>query len=123
MSRPDKKTKTVYLDSIPERQNSSWTETVEKEIDKRIPPESLVLDLSLPNAILSKLFDHQRVGVAWMHNLFKKNMGGVLGDDMGMGKTFQVVSLLTGLMLQGTISKVLILAPVAVLPGWERELN
>lgn len=86
MDRTDKKTKTNFLDSLPERQNSSWSESVEKEMHKSSLPEALVLELKLPQSIFSKLFEHQRVGVAWMHNLFKKSMGGVLGDDMGMGK-------------------------------------
>lgn len=42
---------------------------------------------------------------------------------MGLGKTFQVTSLLTGLMQAEKIKRVMIVAPVSVLPNWERELN
>jgi hypothetical protein len=43
-------------------------------------------------------------------------IGGILGDDMGLGKTFQVNCLLTGLMRTKKIQRVLIIAPVSVLP-------
>lgn len=66
--------------------------------------------------------DHQKIGVRWLHSLYLNSSGGILGDDMGLGKTYQVICLLAGLMQQELIKRVLILAPVSVLPNWEREL-
>lgn len=40
--------------------------------------------------IYSKLFAHQREGVAWLWGLHCKKKGGILADDMGLGKTVQV---------------------------------
>ena len=39
-----------------------------------------------------RMFAHQREGVAWLWGLHLKGdqQGGILADDMGMGKTFQV---------------------------------
>ena len=45
------------------------------------------------------------------------------GDDMGMGKTFTVISFLTALFRTHTIRKVLILCPVSVLDSWNREVS
>ena len=42
---------------------------------------------------------------------------------MGLGKTFQVASLLCGLIRTGAIKRVLILCPVSVLETWRRELH
>ena len=48
-------------------------------------------------AIETKLFQHQRVALAWMSN--KENVmcdglrGGILADDMGLGKTLTVIAL------------------------------
>lgn len=42
---------------------------------------------------------------------------------MGLGKTFQVCALLTCLMRNELIQRVLILCPVSVLHNWMRELN
>lgn len=66
--------------------------------------------------------DHQKVGVKWLHSLYLSGSGGILGDDMGLGKTFQITCLLAGLMKQQLVQKILILAPVSVLPNWQREL-
>jgi SNF2 family DNA or RNA helicase len=79
--------------------------------------------LSLPESIESRLFDHQKDGVKWMYGLYLKSLGGILGDDMGLGKTFQVTCLLIGLMRLKLIQRVLIIAPVSVLPSWSRELE
>ena len=42
---------------------------------------------------------------------------------MGLGKTFQVCSLITCLMRNESIQRVLILCPVSVLHNWMRELT
>lgn len=41
----------------------------------------------------------------------------------GLGKTFQIVSLLTGLLLKNEIKRVLIISPVSVLHNWEKEIR
>lgn len=43
--------------------------------------------LALPDQLREKLFTHQHYGVNWMFNLFNQNeKGGILADDMGLGK-------------------------------------
>jgi len=42
--------------------------------------------LELPLEISERLFAHQRIGIDWMYHLHKNQSGGILGDDMGMGK-------------------------------------
>lgn len=36
-------------------------------------------ELNLPQEIHGRLFEHQRVGVNWMYNLYLKKSGGILG--------------------------------------------
>ena len=80
--------------------------------------------LSLPDELVNRMFQHQKEGVEWMHQLHHRELGGILGDDMGLGKTFQVACLLTGLFrtTPPLIQRVLIVCPVSVLSGWQREL-
>jgi DNA excision repair protein ERCC-6-like len=87
------------------------------------PSLALSHHLQLPSAMETRLMDHQKVGVDWMYSLYLSGSGGILGDDMGLGKTYQVISLLAGLMKLKAISRVLILAPVSVLPSWYREID
>ena len=76
---------------------------------------------SIPSDLFDKLYDFQKEGVAWMAGLYVGKIGGVLADDMGMGKTYMTLSLLGGLMKAKTIQKVLIVAPVSVLRNWANE--
>ncbi|KNC99287.1 uncharacterized protein SPPG_05541 [Spizellomyces punctatus DAOM BR117] len=63
----------------------------------------------LPSALYERLFSHQRDGVKWMWKLYgNEQMGGILGDDMGMGKTIQVISFLVGLFASGMARHILI---------------
>lgn len=43
---------------------------------------------ALPGETYNKLYDHQRAGILWMHSLHLQGagIGGILADDMGLGK-------------------------------------
>lgn len=47
----------------------------------------------------------------------------LLGDDMGTGKTIQSILAARFLFQSGKVRRTLILAPVSVLPNWDRELE
>jgi SNF2 family DNA or RNA helicase len=78
-------------------------------------------DFRIPASLYNRLFDHQKDGVAWMAGLHSPGVGGLLGDDMGMGKTYMALTLLGGLMRDKTIRNCLIVAPLSVLRSWETE--
>ena len=48
----------------------------------------LVLDqrkhIQVPSAINTFLRDYQRDGIKFLYDKFRKSMGGMLGDDMGL---------------------------------------
>lgn len=79
-------------------------------------------DFRIPRSLYKKLFAHQVEGVSWMTSLYHRG-GGLLGDDMGMGKTFTTLACLGGLMNAGTICNALVVAPKSVLRSWEREAS
>lgn len=41
----------------------------------------------------SELWDYQKVGFSWLLRLWRSNLGGILGDEMGVGKTLQLIAL------------------------------
>jgi len=49
-----------------------------------------------PAGFVGHLRDYQREGLGWMHFLRRFSFGGCLADDMGVGKTAQVLALLEG---------------------------
>ena len=120
--------KVVVLDSIPDVTTTTKADSELKDYLAKLAPEMEPENLSdlpvldLPDAMQRRLMAHQKIGVKWLHSLFLSGSGGILGDDMGLGKTYQVICLLAGLMQQELVNRILILAPVSVLPNWQREL-
>lgn len=91
-----------------------WTELEEAEKMEVIPIEQ-PKHLSLP------LLPFQKHGVGWMVqqeslNTFK---GGILADEMGMGKTIQTIALL----LSDKQKPSLVVAPTVALLQWKREIE
>lgn len=88
--------------------------------DKRLP------GADTPKAMSCNLMPHQRLGLEWLleHEL-GEDKGGILADDMGLGKTIQALAL----MLENPpksdakYKTTLIVAPLALLKQWPREIN
>ena len=78
----------------------------------------------MPLSLYKNLYQHQRIGVQWMASLHDNVIkGGILADDMGMGKTYQVLSHIGSLMRGQSIANSVIVAPKSVVQNWEREAN
>lgn len=78
----------------------------------------------LPGEIYSRLFEYQRVGVQWLWELHQQKAGGIIGDEMGTGKTIQTISFLTGLMYSGMLEGgVVIVCPATVMKQWVQECH
>lgn len=113
-------------DDVPDTDpNSAWEAVYgnkEVYLSRKKNTEYQWPNFRIPTSLFNKLYDFQRTGVQWMAGLYNARIrGGVLGDDMGMGKTFMTLTYIGGLMRAGTISNALILAPLSVLRSWERE--
>ncbi|WUR05070.1 DNA repair protein RAD16 [Vairimorpha necatrix] len=74
-----------------------------------------------PSGLVTKLMDYQLYGISWMKSREKSDIkGGILADQMGMGKTIQTI----GLLLLGTSSDVnLIILPSIALNQWIEEIE
>ncbi|KAI5189198.1 DNA excision repair protein ERCC-6 [Nematocida minor] len=68
------------------------------------------------------LKEHQLAGVDWMWEKVKNRRGVILGDEMGTGKTAQVLKVVE--RVWETVGKsVLIVAPCTLLQNWKREMK
>lgn len=78
-----------------------------------------------PEAMKYPLMKHQMLGLAWMRKMEEgSNKGGILADDMGLGKTIQALALMVSRRSTNPARKTtLIVAPVALLKQWEKEIR
>ncbi len=90
--------------------------------DIELPPEDRE---GTPEAMKYPLMEHQKLGLAWLKNMEEgSNKGGILADDMGLGKTIQALALMVSRPSADRLRKTnLIVAPVALLRQWEREIQ
>jgi SNF2-related domain/Helicase conserved C-terminal domain len=73
-----------------------------------------------PEGFQGQLRDYQREGLGWMHFLREFGFGGCLADDMGVGKTAQVLALLESRRLEGK-GPSLVVAPKSLMFNWREE--
>jgi len=70
------------------------------------------------------LREYQRHGVAWLYQLYRNGLAGILADDMGLGKTHQTLALLSLLHAEaGSNSRFLIVCPTTVVPHWSEKIT
>ena len=69
-----------------------------------------------------QLYQHQKEGVSWllsMENLSKGSKGGFLCDEMGLGKSIQIISTILGNQKKNT----LIIVPKSIVTQWKNEIT
>jgi superfamily II DNA or RNA helicase len=80
-----------------------------------------------PAGFTGRLRDYQREGLGWMHFLRQFSFGGCLADDMGVGKTAQVLALLETrreLRAKGEIdAPSLAVVPKSLIFNWKQEVQ
>lgn len=74
-----------------------------------------------PKFVMSGLRPYQLTGLNWLISLKDRKIGGVLADDMGMGKTRQLVSYMGHCKDAKSKKPCLVVAPLSVLKTWQDE--
>ncbi|KAJ3274326.1 hypothetical protein HDV01_003170 [Terramyces sp. JEL0728] len=131
-----KRRKKRYLHENPESENVDtldFANDIEDEMTTAsgVAEDEIIGEYKVPGDIASHLFDYQKACVRWLWELHRQKVGGVLGDEMGLGlmyvnagKTVQLVAFLAGLgyskLLEGPI---LVVCPATVLNQWVQEFH
>ncbi|KAJ3254986.1 DNA repair protein rad16 [Boothiomyces macroporosus] len=110
--KKEKKVKLTMKEIHPDLENV-WKD-LEQE-PKHVPNSSI-----LAKNMTVSLLPFQKEGLAWMKEQEKsKFRGGILADEMGMGKTIQMVSLIVS---EFSDRPTLILCPTVAIVQWNNEL-
>ncbi len=88
--------------------------------DLRRPEAKKLSELSPKMA--TALRPYQRAGVEWLSLVTGLGLGGLLADDMGLGKSLQTLALLARHTRRGGLRPSLLVAPASLLANWQAEL-
>lgn len=89
--------------------------------------KQLIADLSnahdslteVPSSLRRVMRNYQKAGFRWLKTLTKLGYGGILADDMGLGKSLQIIALLLSEQKKTSI----IVCPTTLVLNWVNEFN
>ena len=70
-----------------------------------------------------KLRPYQDVGYQWLYFLKSYGLGGLLCDQMGLGKTHQAMALIAAVQKQIPTARILVVSPTTVIYHWRDKLK
>lgn len=74
---------------------------------------------SVPKQLDTVLRDYQKYGFRWLKTMQKFHFGGILADDMGIGKTIQILALLS----DAPKEKSIVICPSSIVFNWKSEIE
>lgn len=80
-------------------------------------------DYKVPASLKSILRNYQKAGFRWLKTMANYGFGGILADDMGIGKTLQVITLLEDEKIQNPKSISLVVCPSSLILNWQSEIE
>lgn len=113
----------IVLDVIPNVELLEFH--VEVPADLRGRPLDLadLPEVPPPRSLRTELDPYQLLGFRWLHFLYERAAGGLLADEMGVGKTVQVIALLTHLHEREELAPSLVVVPKTLVDNWLTELR
>lgn len=80
-------------------------------------------DFNVPSSMKDILRNYQKTGFRWLKTMAEYGFGGILADDMGIGKTIQVIALLQDEKDHNSQATSLVVCPSSLLLNWQHEID
>ena len=77
----------------------------------------------VPPSMRKILRTYQKEGFRWLKTIAHYGFGGILADDMGIGKTLQMIAVLEDARLQGEGGCSLVVTPASLVLNWQAEIR
>jgi len=82
-----------------------------------------IQEVEAPPGLEGILRPYQREGLNWMNFLDEFNFGGCLADDMGLGKSLQVIAFILSQRKKTPRNTNLIVVPTSLIHNWQNEVR
>ena len=117
----------LYLQESMEKRDDVVFESSEDYMDliRRMDPDS-VKDMPVPKSLKKIVRPYQLEGFRWIKLLKSCGFGGILADDMVLGKTLQVLSFLLSEKADGKHGddlRTIVICPASLVYNWKREIE
>jgi superfamily II DNA or RNA helicase len=115
-----KRNQAGLLDALLAAQPEVRVDEMFERVRERLRTFNGVKSVAQPPGFVGQLRDYQCAGLGWMEFLREFGFGGCLADDMGVGKTAQVLAVLEARRAQG-LGPSLVVAPKSLMFNWRAE--
>lgn len=115
-----RRTQTGLLDALLAAQPEISYDEKFAEIRRELRQFDRMESCQQPEGFVGTLRDYQREGLGWMDFLRRYSFGGCLADDMGVGKTAQVLAMLETRRTQNC-GPSLVVVPRSLIFNWKQE--
>jgi hypothetical protein len=82
-----------------------------------------IKDIPVPEGLTGTLRHYQKEGLNWLNFLDDFNFGGCLADDMGLGKSIQVIAFILSQRAKTPRNTNLIVVPTSLIFNWQQEVR
>ncbi|ANE53000.1 DEAD/DEAH box helicase [Flavisolibacter tropicus] len=107
-------------------ENQMLTQEVQNELELyavKLKEPATINDVDVPGCLHATLRPYQLEGLRWLNFLDDHNFGGCLADDMGLGKSIQIIAFIL-LQRQKVARNInLLVVPTSLLFNWQVELE
>ncbi len=79
-------------------------------------------DVEIPEGFTGTLRHYQQQGLNWLNFLDDFNFGGCLADDMGLGKSAQIIAFILSQRKKNKQNTNLLVVPTSLLFNWQQEI-
>lgn len=94
-----------------------------KQYREKLQSIDHIKEIEVPEALQGTLRPYQREGLNWLNFLDDLNFGGCLADDMGLGKSIQVIAFILSQRSKVKKNTNLLVVPSTLIFNWQQEVQ